>query len=151
MEVLLLQDIVHVGKKNDLIVVGDGYALNFLLPQRLALVATPVVRKRFAEAIRKRAEEREMEKQAQQGVATALAGKTVRFTKKASKTGKLYAAISESAIAAALKEQHKLDVPEGAIVCPSPIKALGTFPVNVEIAGQTLQVNVLVEAEKAAK
>lgn len=148
MEVLLLQDIAQVGKKNDLLVVGDGYALNYLLPHRLALVATPVVRRRYAEAIRKRAEEREMEKRSQQSTAAALTGKIVTFVKKATKNGKLYAAISEDAIAEALKEQHQLDVPAGAVVAAEPIKALGTFSVNVEIAGQTLPVQVKVSAEK---
>ena len=61
MEVLLLQDVQNVGQKNDLLMVGDGYALNFLLPQQKAIVATPTVRKRYAEEIRRRAEQKELE------------------------------------------------------------------------------------------
>ena len=55
MEVLLLQDIPGIGKKDDLLIVKEGYALNNLLPYRKALVATPTVRKRYADQIRGRA------------------------------------------------------------------------------------------------
>lgn len=149
MEVLLLQDINGIGKKNDLLVVGDGFALNNLLPRRAALVATPIVRKRYAELIRKRAEEREMEKSAQSSAAQALSGKTVLFTKKVTKAGKLYAGITEKNIAEALKEQLKYDVSEDDIQMDEHIKAAGTHQVMVRLSSQTVPVNVKVDAEKA--
>lgn len=147
MEVLLLQDIAGIGKKNDLLQVGDGYALNCLLPQRVALVATPLVRRRYAELIRKRAEERETEKSVQAGNARALAGKTVSFERKATKTGKLYAAITEKSIAEALRAEHGIEVHEDAISVSQPIKSVGSFPVSVMLADQALQVTVEVKAE----
>ena len=149
MEVLLLQDVAGIGKKNDLLVVGDGFALNFLLPRRVALVATPLVRKRYADLIRRRAEEREREKQAQAGVAQALAGKALTMTRKTTKAGKLYAAITEKNIVEALKDQHQLDVKEDAVELSSPIKTTGTHSITVSLAGQTLPVSVVVDAEKA--
>lgn len=149
MEVLLLQDINGIGKKNDLLVVGDGFALNNLLPRRAALVATPVVRKRYAELIRKRAEEREVEKSAQSSAAAALSGKTVLFTKKVTKAGKLYAGITEKNVMEALKEQLKYDVSEDDIQMDEHIKAAGTHQVTVRIANQNVPVNVKVDAEKA--
>lgn len=150
MEVLLLQDIKGVGKKNDLLVVGDGFALNCLLPKRAALVATPLVRRRYAEVIRKRAEEREVERQAKAGAAQALMGKTVHFTRKATKTGKLYAAVSEEVLSVALKDQHGVDVSPMAITIDSPIKALGNFQVKVKLGDQNIQVAVHVQGEAAA-
>ena len=90
MEILLLQDVTGVGKKNDLLVVGDGYALNYLLPHRKALVATPTVRKRYADQIRKRAEEKEQERALRANAAAALSGKSVTFTKKMTKTGLVF-------------------------------------------------------------
>jgi large subunit ribosomal protein L9 len=150
MEVLLLQDVAGIGKKNDLLVVGDGFALNCLLPRRMALVATPLVRKRYADLIRRRAEEREREKSAQAGVAQAITGKALTLTRKTTKTGKLYAAVTERNIVDALKEQHQLDVKEDAVEIATPIKALGAHKVSVKLAGQSLTVDVLVEAEKVA-
>ncbi len=151
MEVLLLQDIAGIGKKNDLLVVGDGYALNYLLPRRAALVATPVVRKRYADLIRRRAEERETEKAAQAGVAKSLADKSLTFTKKVTKTGKLYAAINKKAIADALKTQLSMDIGEEAVMMDESIKATGTHSVNIKINDQMVALSVTVEAEKDAK
>ncbi len=148
MEVLLLQDVPGIGKKNDLLVVGDGFAMNFLLPKRAALVATPLVRKRYAEFIRRRAEERESEKAAAAGMAQSLSGKGLTFTKKATKTGKLYAAITEKNIADALKDEHGMVVAEDDIEISDQIKSTGMFQVTVTVSGQNLPLTVTVDAEK---
>lgn len=149
MEILLLQNVAKIGKKNDLLMVGDGFALNYLLPRRLAIVATPTVRKRYAEQIKRRAEEKELEKKLQSGAAQALLGKSVIFKKKATKTGKLYAAISEKAIAEALKEQLGMEVQEADIEVPEAIKATGTFEVKVSLGELSQMVSVVVEAGEA--
>ncbi|TSC57577.1 MAG: large subunit ribosomal protein L9 [Candidatus Peregrinibacteria bacterium Greene0416_19] len=147
MEILLLEDINGIGKKNDLLIVGDGFALNFLLPQRKALVATPTVRKRYAEQIRRRAEEKEREKQTQQQAAQALAGKSITFIRKATKAGKLYGAISEENIAAALAEQLQITFPAGDVQIADPIKAVGSFKVTLAVGAQTYPLTVNVKAE----
>lgn len=149
MEILLLQDITGIGKKNDLLVVGDGFALNYLLPERMGLVATPTVRKRYAEQIRRRALEREQERQQKMQSSQLLAGKSVIFTKKATKTGKLYAGITATAIAAALKDQHGIAVAPDAIDLPEPIKMIGTHSVQIKIFDQTQTVLVVINAEKS--
>lgn len=150
MEVLLLEDINGIGKKNDLLIVGDGYALNCLLPQRKALVATPTVRRRYADQIKKRAQEKENEKSRQAEAASALAGKTVTLVRKTTKTGKLYAAINEDAISEALKTEHGLEIPAEDIVIPSPIKAAGTFNVSAKLGSSEQPITVKVEAETEA-
>ena len=149
MEVLLLQDIPGVGKKSDLIVVGDGYALNFLLPRRAALVATPVVRKRYAEHIRRRAEEREAEKSAKRDAASAISGKVITIAKKASKTGKLYASVTESMIASEIQKQLSVQVKEDDIDMAEHLKTVGSHVVSVRMGEQTVQVTVKVEAVAA--
>ena len=149
MEVLLLQDIPGVGKKSDLIVVGDGYALNFLLPRRAALVATPLVRKRYADLIRRRAEERETEKAGKMAAATALSGKTIVITKKATKNGKLYAGIAEGVVIAELQKQLGIAVKEDDLDMPEHLKTVGAHQVGVQMGDQKVQVTVKVEAEAA--
>ena len=148
MEILLLQDIPGIGKQNDLLVVGDGFALNHLLPQRKALVATPTVRKRYAEQIKKRAEEKQQEREMHMNAAAALAGKSVQFTKKITKTNKLYAGINEEQIAEALKSQLGFEISPEKIVLSEHIKAVGSFPVSLKIGDATQTVNVVVAAEK---
>jgi large subunit ribosomal protein L9 len=148
MEVLLLDDIVGVGKKNDLIIVKDGYALNYLLPHRRALVATPKVRQRYAEDIARRAQEREQEKAAKADVAQALKDKSVTLMRKATKTGKLYAAITEKIIADAIKESLGLDIESSAIEIAEPIKALGDHSVTVSMGEAKGPLLISVEKEE---
>ncbi|MDD3896736.1 MAG: 50S ribosomal protein L9 [Candidatus Peribacteraceae bacterium] len=148
MEVLLLQDIQGIGKKNDLLIVGDGYALNFLLPQSKAMIATPTVRRRFAEHIRRRALEAEQERKATAATVQAAAGKEIVLTKKVTKTGKLYAAITKKHIAEALKAQHSLGVKESSIKITEPIKTTGSFDVAVKIGQNAEKLTVTVKAEK---
>ncbi len=112
-------------------------------------MATPLVRKRYAELIRKRAEERETEKAVQTSAAAALSGKTVLFSKKVTKAGKLYAGITEKNIAEALNEQLKYHVSEDDIQMDEHIKSAGTHQVMVRISNQNVPVNVKVDAEKA--
>lgn len=149
MEVLLLQDIPGVGKKSDLIVVGDGFALNFLLPRRAALVATPLVRKRYADLIRRRAEERETEKSAKKDAAAAVSGKTITIVKKVTKTGKLYAGITEEHVAQEIQKQLGVTVKEDDVDMAEHIKTVGTHNVTVKMGDQKVAVAVKVDAEKA--
>jgi large subunit ribosomal protein L9 len=151
MEILLLQEVEKLGKKNDLVVVGDGYALNCLLPQRLAIVATPTVRRIYADAIRLRAEERERDKQLRAGALNAIAGKDLRFVRKVTKTGKLYAAITETNIVESLKEHYGIDLPESAVALREPIKQIGVFSVMLRVGSASQELTVHVEAETAAK
>ncbi len=151
MEILLLQDVAGIGKKNDLLIVGDGFALNCLLPQRKALVATPTVRRRYAEVIKKRAEEKEKEKNIQQATASALSNKTVRFQRKANKTGKLFAALSAQEIASALKDQVELEVSPDDIIIAEPIKNVGNTTVQLKVGDAKLSLAVVIHEEKEAK
>ncbi len=148
MEVLLLQDVKGVGKKNDLLVVGDGYALNFLLPHSKALIATPTVRRRFAEHIKRRALEAESERQSAAVAAQLTAGKTLTFARKVTKTGKLYAAIAEKHIAEELMKKCNVHIAEKDITIADPIKSVGTFEVTVAFKGITVPISVTVKAEK---
>ncbi len=120
-----------------------------MLPKRAALIATPLVRKRYAEFIRRRAEEREKERGAAAGAVQALTGKTVTFKKKVTKTGKLYAAITEKNIVDAFKDQHDLVISEDAVKIDDAIKSTGAHQIMVQMGEQVVSVNVMVEAEKA--
>ncbi len=151
MEVLLLTNISGIGQKNDLIVVKSGFALNFLLPNRKALVVTPSVRKRYAEQIKQRALEREKERELQSSLSTALGGKIVHISAKASKAGKLYAAISEAAIADAIKKEHAADIQTSSIAIPKPIKVVGKHEIELSVGTQSIKLAVEVKADEEAK
>lgn len=147
MEIFLLQDIPGIGKKNDLLQVGDGYALNNLLPRRAALVATPLVRKRYAEFIKRRAEEREAEKAVVEGVVSSLSGKTLEVERKVTKNGKLYASITEKQIVETIKEQLSVDVAEESVKLDEHIKTTGTHKILLQVGKQVVALSIVVKAE----
>ncbi|MFH0851736.1 MAG: 50S ribosomal protein L9 [Candidatus Peregrinibacteria bacterium] len=149
MEILLLQDVPGIGKKNDLLVVGDGFALNCLLPDRRALVATPTVRRRYAEEIKRRAEEKQREIALRSSSAGKVSDKELVFHRKVTKTGKLYAAITGKHIAEALAEQLQVQADEASIVLPEHIKATGTFEATLKAGEFEQKFTVKVEAEKS--
>ncbi len=146
MEVLLLIDISGIGKKNDLIVVKSGFALNYLLPERKALVVTPNVRRSYAEAIKKRALEREREREIQQSLSNTLTGKVVHVSEKASKAGKLYAAISGEQISATLFAEYGIAIPSDSIGISNHIKQIGPHTVTVTVGTQSVPVTIDVAA-----
>jgi len=104
MKVLLLKDVYKLGRAGDIKKVADGYGRNFLLPQGLALMATPGAIQQ-AERIRRVAtEERVRLNQELGAVAERLSGLQVVFPAKAGETGKLYGSITHQMIAEAIEK-----------------------------------------------
>lgn len=149
MEVLLLEDIPGIGKRNDIIIVRSGFALNNLLPRRRALVATPAVRKRYADQIKRRAEEKQHEFELQKSAVGVLKDTVLRFTRKATKAGKLYAAIGSKDISEALSEQAQVEVAEADITIETEIKSLGVHVAKVKLGAEgEVEVKMEVKGEE---
>ena len=106
MKVVLLKDVKNVGKRDDILTVSDGYARNFLFPQRLAAEATPgalkeIQRKRAAQDARE-AEELAAAKQK----AESLKGKVIALEVKCGEKGRLYGSVTSAEVAEALEKQR---------------------------------------------
>ncbi len=145
MKVILLCDVKGSGKKDDILNVSDGYARNFLFPRKWAAEATPAAVK---EIERKRAAEEKLEaerrRQAQQ-TADALRGKVITLQVKCGEKGRLYGSITSQEIAAALKDQHGVEIDKRKIEC-DPIRQTGEVDINVWIyAGITTPMKVNVQ------
>ena len=132
MKVILLQDVKGKGKKGQLIEVSDGYARNFMLPKKLAIEAT-------ADAINTnnmndKATAERIAKEKAEALATAnkLRAMTLTVTAKGGGQGRLFGAVTNAEIAAALEKQGiKLD--KRKIVIADPIKSVGTYTVNCKL------------------
>lgn len=148
MDVLLLTDIKGIGRKNDLIDVSQGFALNHLLPHRKAIVATPNVRKQYAAEIKARAEARMKERELQSSLSAALSNKTLHIAAKASASGKLYAAVSADVISERLKTEYGFEIPASSVLLDEHIKSTGKHPLKIEIGTQNVSITVDVVAEK---
>lgn len=147
MKVILIRDVKGVGRAHEEIVAADGYALNFLIPKKLAIPATPLAMKE-AELRRKQSSDRAALTTAllAQNIAS-LADAKIVIKMKANEKGHLYDAVGESDIAAAAKAQAHIDLPEEAIKLEKPIKALGTFAIPVAAGEVFGTFSITVEAE----
>ena len=148
MKVILMGDVKGIGRAYEAVVTADGYALNYLIPKKLAISATPFAL-REAEVRRKQAVDRSALDAIllAQNIAS-LADAHIVLTMKANEKGHLYDAVGEPEIRSAAKEQAHIDVPEGAIKLEKSIKELGTFDVPVA-AGETFgKFSITIEAEE---
>lgn len=141
MKVVLLKDIKGTGKAHTAVEVKDGHALHMLIPQGLAIPATPDALKR-AEAKAKQAEqERAIQSKLVEDRIAALASEKLTFTKKANEQGHLYDAVDAKEIAEAAK------IPVDAVRIERPFKELGTFEVPVAFGDQFGKFEIEVVAE----
>lgn len=147
MKVILIKDVKGIGRAHEAIEAKDGYALNYLIPGKFAIAATPVAQ-REAETRRKQVTDRVALDATllAQNIASLSEARIVIKTK-ANEKGHLYDAVGESEIAKAAKEQAHIDLPEDAIKLEKPIKELGTFDIPVATADTFGKFSIIIEAE----
>ncbi len=131
-QLILKEDVEHLGSAGEVVDVKPGYARNYLLPQGLALEATDGNLKRLQEERRRVEEAAEREKERAQELATELTDASVTFSVRAGEEGQLFGSVTASDIAGRLKEQG-LDVEERWIELEEPIKQLGVYTVTVDL------------------
>ena len=133
MEVILTQDVEKVGLRGEVVNVARGYARNFLLPRRLAEVATPakVAELEKRDAQRSRHEARSVEHAHE---IAELLGKTVlRFDVKAGPTGALFGSVTPTDVADEIWRVRKVRVDRRKIELPDPIKRIGRYEIPIEV------------------
>ncbi|MBQ8074294.1 MAG: 50S ribosomal protein L9 [Clostridia bacterium] len=133
MKVVLLKDVKNIGKRDDIINVSDGYARNFLFPQRLAAEATAGTLKEIS---KKRAAQdaREAEQLAEaQAKAASLKGKVIDLAIKCGSQGRLYGSVTTAEVAEALEKQHGIAVDKRKIDIGEPIKEVGDREISIRL------------------
>lgn len=151
MKVIFLQDVPHVAKAGENKEVADGYARNFLLPNKLA-VAADVHAVSVAEAQRRAKARRKAETETElKDLAKELDGKEFTIKAKVGAKEHLYGAITNADIAAELEKSAGLTVDRRKIELATPIRQLGSFDVVIRLAKDivpTIRVTVVGEGEK---
>jgi len=132
MEIILREDVQHVGKAGEVVKVKDGFARNFLLPKGLAYAATEGNRKKITFEAARLARQRTAEKDAAQGVADRLAQVSLRFAVKVGEEDKLYGSVTAADIQRRLAELGH-DVDKRQVDLAEPIRSLGEFKVGVKL------------------
>jgi len=131
-EIILREDVQHLGKVGEVVKVKDGYARNYLLPKGLAYPATDANKKKIAYEGERLAKQRAAEKSAAETEATRLTDVRLTFAVKVGEEEKLYGSVTASDIQRKLEElgihvdKRKIDLHE-------PIRELGDFTVGIKI------------------
>ena len=147
MKIILLKDVKGIGHAHDAVEIKDGYALNFLIPKKLAISATPIA-EREAEMRRKQIKDRrEVDASLLTQNIAALADVRIVIKAKANEKNHLYDAVGEPEIIKAVKEQTHINLPEDSIKLEKPFKELGTFDVPVATADTFGKFSITIEAE----
>jgi len=134
MEILLKDDVKHVGSKDDLVKVKNGFARNFLLPKGLAVLATDSVKKVLAENIKQRAHKAEKLRTEAEKIASWFTDKVVTIGAKAGENGKIYGSVTPLQLADAIKKMG-LEIDRKTIQMEDDhVKTLGTYSAKVKLA-----------------
>ncbi len=150
MKVLLIKDVYKLGRAGDVKRVADGYGRNYLIPQGLALLATPGALKQ-AEHIRESADTRRaILNQEMSGIAKMLSDLTLTFAAKAGETDKLYGSITSQMIVDAIQEKLGVELNRRQIDL-EPIRTLGVHTVSVRLTMDLIpEIKVFVHREGEA-
>lgn len=147
MKVILIKDVKGMGRAHTEVTTSDGYALNYLIPKKLAIAATPVAMKE-AESRRKQIiDTKEVDAALLTQNIAALDEARIVIRTKANEKGHLYDAVAAPEIVAAAKEQARIDITEEVIKLEKPIKEVGTFDIPVSTADTFGKFSITIEAE----
>ncbi len=132
MEIILKEDIVNLGYKNDIVNVKSGYGRNYLIPTGKAVIASPSAKKMLAEELKQRAHKLEKIKKDAEATAAKLEGVSLTIATKVSSTGTIFGSVGNIQIAEALaKLGHEVD--RKIIVVKDAVKEVGSYKAVVKL------------------
>ncbi|RMH09871.1 MAG: 50S ribosomal protein L9 [Nitrospirae bacterium] len=132
MKVILQETIENLGYVGDILDVADGYARNYLIPRKKALIADPRNIKALEHAKRLTAQKAKKVEVTLQAIADKLAGVTLTFPVQTGKDDKLFGSVTAKDLEEGLRAQG-FDIDRRKIQLPQPIKELGTRPVSIKL------------------
>ncbi len=133
MEVILLQDVAHLGKQNDLVKVRAGYGRNLLLPKGLAALATESQRKQLEERLKQDARREEKIMSQLQLIVDTLKSTVFQVAAKSGTSGKIFGSVTNVQLADAIKKQKNINIDRKKITLAEEVKNLGTYTANVNL------------------
>ncbi len=148
MKVVLLMDVKGHGKKGDVVEASDGYARNFLLPKKMAEIATADVLNNLKGKNEAAAYHKQQEIEKAKEIAASLEGAKVVLTGKAGDNGKLFGKITNQNVADAIKFQLHHVIDKRKIVLPDGIKTIGETTVEIKVYPEiSAKIKVLVNPQ----
>lgn len=133
MKVILLKDVKGTGKKGEMKEVSDGYARNFLLAKKLAVIANNTAVKELQEKSKSQEIKLQKEYEAAVELGKKMEELNVTIYSKAGEGGRLFGSITSKDIAEQVKKQHNIEVDKRKITLDEPIRILGSRVVEIKI------------------
>ena len=131
MEIILKEDVVNLGYKNDIVTVKAGYGRNYLIPTGKAVIASPAAKKMLAEELKQRAHKLEKIKKDAEALAEQLKEVSLTIATKVSATGTIFGSVSNIQIADELEKLgHKID---RKIISVKGVKEVGNYVATVKL------------------
>jgi large subunit ribosomal protein L9 len=137
-KVILTGDVKPLGSRGTVVDVKDGYANNYLFPQKLAVVATDGAMKQLEQQQHAKKRKQAEEVANAQDVATQLEQAMIRVSAKAGGNGRLFGTVTNAQVADALHEQLGVTIDRHKIEMKDGIKALGTYPVEIRLGNNII-------------
>jgi len=151
-KILLLQDVDNLGRKGEIASAKEGYVYNFLLPQGLAVLATPHALRQQTRLLEERRKIAAQDKKEAEELAARLNGETLGFNVKVDNEGHMYGSVSSLNIVELVKMQTGIDLDKRYVQLKHPIKETGVSSVTLRLKEDvTCQINVKVIPEHVAE
>lgn len=133
MEVILRTNMDNLGSLGQVVNVKPGYGRNYLIPQGLAMLATPGNKKRFEQERRKLQEKSDAIRFAAQELADKISAVSLVIPVRVGEGDRLYGSVTSANIADLLQKNHGLDVDKKNILLDEPLRALGDFSIEIRV------------------
>ena len=148
MKVLLIKDVFNLGRAGEVKKVADGYARNFLIPQKMAVKATAGSLKQVEKIQAAASKQRELLNEEMSGLAEQIAGLEFSFTAKVGETGKLYGSITQQMIIDEINKKLNVNLDRHQVES-QPLRDVGDHNVRIRLTFDlTPEVKVTVEGEE---
>ena len=149
MEIILKEDVVNLGYKNDIVTVKSGYGRNYLIPTGKAVIASPAAKKMLAEDLKQRAHKLEKIKKDAEALAAKLEGVSLKIATKVSSTGTIFGSVGNIQIAEELARLgHEID--RKIVVVKDAVEEVGQYKAIVKLHKEvSVEIPFEVVAEEA--
>jgi large subunit ribosomal protein L9 len=148
MQIILIQDVNNLGGANELVSVKNGYARNFLIPQKMAVEASPSNLKQLEERLKQLKKKEDKMLADINKVIAALQDGVVKIGAKTGTSGKIFGSVTNVQIAKSIKEQKNLEIDRRKIHILDEIKEIGTYKAKVDFGnGHETEISVEIIAE----
>ena len=135
MQVILIKDVDHLGGKNELVTVKNGYARNYLIPQKYAIEASASNVKQLEERMKVQAKKDAALLAKINDVIEVLKGESVKIGAKTGTSGKIFGSVTTLQLSRAIQAQKGFDIDRKKITILDDVKELGSYKANIEFGG----------------